>query len=245
MHLRDAFESEGVATAHIDGNTPKSERDEILEKLDSGAIQVVTNCDVLLEGWDCPSVSCAVIARPTKSYGLFLQMGGRIIRKADAKNDAIIIDHAGAVYRHGFIEDAGEWSLDPDTPIEERLALKTDQEREPVTCRECFSVYEAARSCPNCGWTPSPQARDVNMKEGRLREVKRKKVKKGARQAEWDNCLWRCIKTNKKIGVAAHMYKKKFGVFPQGLKMLPSGKAEWNMLAGDFYAYKREQEVRD
>lgn len=243
MHLCEEFRKAGVAAAHIDGSTPKRQRDEILRDLETGVLQTVTNCDVLLEGWDCPSVSSAILARPTKSYGLYLQMAGRVIRSFDGKDDCIIIDHAGAVYRHGFVEDAGCWSLDPDTKIEDRRGEKEEKDKEPVTCRECFTVYEAQQHCPNCGWVPSVQSKEINMKEGRLREVKRKPKKRDDRQTEWNNCMWRCIKTGKKIGVAAHMYRKKMGVWPQGLESLPNGKAEWNMMAGDFYERYKERHV--
>ena len=92
IHLRDAFRSAGVAAEHIDGDTPKDERDLILERLAAHEIQVVTNCAVLQEGWDMPVVSCCVLARPTKSVGLFLQMAGRILRPSPGKQDACIAD---------------------------------------------------------------------------------------------------------------------------------------------------------
>lgn len=240
LHLAQEFERAGVRVEHLDGKTPKRERDETLQKFAAGDIQVITNCDVLLEGWDCPPVSCAVLARPTKSYALYLQMAGRVLRAWEGKDDCIIIDHAGAVYRHGFVEDAGDWSLDKDEKIEDRKKRSNEEKDALVTCRECFTVYEAQPSCPKCGWTPTTQAREVNMAEGRLREVPRVVKKKDDRQKLWDDCLWRCIKTGKKVGVAAHMYRKKTGVWPSRLQCLPEGKAEWGMQAGDFYAYWKQ-----
>ena len=50
--------------------------------------------------------------------GLYRQMIGRVLRPAEGKPDAIILDHSGAVFRHGFVEDPVEWTLDPDRHAE-------------------------------------------------------------------------------------------------------------------------------
>jgi len=104
IHLRDEFIASGVRAEHIDGGTPKDEREATLARLASGAIDVVANCMVLTEGWDMPAVGCCILARPTKKLGLFRQMVGRVLRTAPSKVDAIILDHSGAVFRHGLPE---------------------------------------------------------------------------------------------------------------------------------------------
>ena len=58
VHLRDEFVKSGVRAEHIDGGTPKLERDATLARLASGEIELVTNCMVLTEGWDMPEVGC-------------------------------------------------------------------------------------------------------------------------------------------------------------------------------------------
>src|SRR5215208_2163647 len=63
-------------------------------------------------------VSCCILARPTKKIGLNRQMIGRVLRPAEGKTDAIVLDHSGAVFRHGFVEDPVEWTLDPDRAAE-------------------------------------------------------------------------------------------------------------------------------
>src|SRR5262249_48190675 len=103
-----------VRAEHLDGSTPKTERDAILARLRSGETEIVTNCAVLTEGWDMPAVGCLILARPTKQLGLFRQMVGRVLRPAEGKTDAIILDHSGAVYRHGLPEDHVEWTLAVD-----------------------------------------------------------------------------------------------------------------------------------
>ena len=101
-HIAEEFVKAGVRAEHLDGATPTKERDAILARLASGETEVVSNCMVLTEGWDMPAIGCLILARPTKQMGLFRQMIGRALRPADGKPDAIILDHSGAVFRHGL-----------------------------------------------------------------------------------------------------------------------------------------------
>lgn len=105
ISIRDEFVKAGVKCEHLDGKTPKSERDTILERLKSGETQVVVNCMLLTEGVDVPEASCIILARPTKQLGLYRQMAGRGLRLASDKLNLILIDHAGACFRHGLLED--------------------------------------------------------------------------------------------------------------------------------------------
>jgi superfamily II DNA or RNA helicase len=69
IHIRDEFIKAGVRAEHLDGGTPKDEREAILARLASGDTEVVTNCMVLTEGFDCPDICCIILARPTKKMG--------------------------------------------------------------------------------------------------------------------------------------------------------------------------------
>jgi superfamily II DNA or RNA helicase len=113
-HITAEYNKAGIKAEHIDGNTPKGERDAILAQLAFGVTQVVVNCKVLTEGFDLPDVGCLVMARPTKQQGLYRQMVGRGLRPAPNKTSLIVIDHSGAIYRHGPVEDPIEWTLEPD-----------------------------------------------------------------------------------------------------------------------------------
>ena len=68
---------------------------------------------VLTEGFDLPDMGCIILARPTKKMGLYRQMIGRGLRPADGKSDVVILDHSGAVFRHGLPEDRVAWTLGP------------------------------------------------------------------------------------------------------------------------------------
>lgn len=86
------FRSHGIASQPIYGDMPMSEREAILKDFREGHIRVVCNCQVLIEGFDAPDVSCIIVGRPTKSKGLYQQMVGRGLRLFPNKNDCIVLD---------------------------------------------------------------------------------------------------------------------------------------------------------
>ena len=153
IHLRDEFLKAGVRAEHVDGSTPKAERDATLQRLAAGEIELVTNCMVLTEGWDCPEVSCVILARPTRHMGLFRQMIGRVLRPAPGKTDAVVIDHAGAVLEHGFVEDAVEWTLDPDLRAKSatHVARCAPSGAKVLECTQCGGLRVGGQ-VPNFSW---------------------------------------------------------------------------------------------
>lgn len=88
--LANRFNESGVPAAAIWGDDP--ERESKLERHRNGEFQVIVNCAVLVEGYDDPSISCVLLARPTKSPILFAQMVGRGTRLAHGKSDLVVID---------------------------------------------------------------------------------------------------------------------------------------------------------
>lgn len=91
-----AFRTGGISAAAVDGSTPMDERRKILTQFGAGEIQVVANCAVLTEGYDNPAVSCVVVARPTRSRSLYVQMIGRGTRRHPDKQDCLVLDVVGA-----------------------------------------------------------------------------------------------------------------------------------------------------
>jgi superfamily II DNA or RNA helicase len=219
VHITREFLAAGVRAEHIDGSTPKEERDATLKRLKSGDIDVVCNCMVLTEGWDCPEASCCILARPTKSMGLFRQMIGRILRPAPGKTDAIVIDHSGAVRRHGFVEDAVEWTLDPDLKAEtpEHKANKNGSTDRLKDCPKCEAIMTAGKPCFNCGYFPVPRAEAIVFEDGDLGEVGRDGSVSAPKHDpnEWHAMLAHIANENEyKPGWVAHKFKEKFGRFP-------------------------------
>ncbi|MFD4259983.1 DEAD/DEAH box helicase [Streptomyces sp. NPDC058534] len=95
-----ALEAAGITAAPVWGDMGREERRAALARYAAGDVQVLTNCMVLTEGFDAPHTSCAVIARPTKSASLYVQMAGRALRPAPGKSDALLLDVMGASTRH-------------------------------------------------------------------------------------------------------------------------------------------------
>jgi DNA repair protein RadD len=221
IHLRDEFITSGVRAEHIDGNTPKDERDATLARLAAGEIDVVCNCMVLTEGWDMPEVGCCILARPTRKMGLYRQMIGRVLRPAPGKIDAIILDHSGAVFRHGLPEDHVCWTLDPD-----KTARSPDHEaRKPevfggpklLDCTQCGALRQGGKACPNCGFLPVRKPEIVRVREGDLALVTAsgKPGKAALDEAEWHAMLVAlAIEKGYNLGWAAHKCREKFGRYP-------------------------------
>lgn len=217
IHIKERFVEAGIVAEHIDGKTPKNERDEILKAFDRGDIQLISNCMVLTEGWDCPRCDCLVLARPTKSIGLYLQMAGRALRPYPGKEDCLIIDHSGAVYEHGFVDDPVPWVLDKSRKIQDSIGAY--QRKRPLTCAICGAVYSGQRFCPECGHIPETQPKVLDTHDGDLVEV----TSVGYESHEYsyaDKMRWfsglayYCEEKGYKPGWARHAFKEKFGHWP-------------------------------
>jgi superfamily II DNA or RNA helicase len=223
IHLRDEFVAAGVKAEHIDASTPKPERDATLARLASGEIELVTNCMVLTEGWDMPEVGCCILARPTKKMGLYRQMIGRVLRPAPDKTDAVILDHAGAVFRHGFAEDHVEWTLDPDRRAESREHRQREANgfaSRAIECTNCGAIREGGKACFYCGFLPQRPAQHLMIEAGELglvdgsRRVKTD-VDDPAVRAQWHAMLAHiAAERGYKPGWVSHKYREKFGVWP-------------------------------
>ncbi len=149
QHIRDQFRAAGIAAEHLDGETPKGEREAMLGRFHRGETIVLCNMGVLCEGYDEPLAKCAIVARPTKSRSLWFQQFGRVLRTIDGRPDitsAIILDHAGCADEHGL----------PEWTTEEDYSLEDDRKKRATigtrTCTRCYKVCRAgARVCDHCG----------------------------------------------------------------------------------------------
>lgn len=101
--LAAAFGAAGIAARAVSGATPADERRATLAAFHAGDIPVLTNCNVLTEGWDEPATDCILMTRPTKSRALYTQMVGRGARRAAGKSDCLIIDYCDSTSRHQLV----------------------------------------------------------------------------------------------------------------------------------------------
>jgi len=148
----DAFRSAGVTSAVISGQTPREERRQIFEDFRLGRTTVLCNCMVLTEGTDLPWASCAIIARPTRSAPLYIQMVGRVLRPWEGKKDAVVIHVAGAGGKISTLVDLEPGAVDEVregeglTEAEDREELEAADEasRTEIRCRQVLKLSEVS-----------------------------------------------------------------------------------------------------
>jgi DNA repair protein RadD len=163
--LVEEMTAAGIEAVHLDYKTPSEERDRALAAFGAGDIRVVSSVGILTEGFDQPAAEVAIVARPTKSLSLHLQMLGRILRPAHGKQRALVHDHGGNLLRHGLIEDERDYS--PSATPGRVVAVHT--------CSFCNLMFSSLRrgNCPNCGQliAPPPEERIVVKPRRSKREV--------------------------------------------------------------------------
>ena len=144
------FNNAGIPAALITAKTPDKERAGILDKFESRQLLQLVNVDIFGEGFNLPAIEVISFARPTASYGLFVQQFGRALRVLEGKTHAIIIDHVGNVQRHGLPTQIKDWTLDRREKVSKG---KHDPDKMMLkVCKKCTGVYEAFHiKCPYCG----------------------------------------------------------------------------------------------
>lgn len=161
------FREAGITASSIDGGMDKVLRQQVLASFSSGDILVLTSCDLVSEGFDVPAIEAAILLRPTKSLGLYLQQVGRALRIFPGKDEAIILDHANAVRTHGFPDDDRAWSLQGS---EKRKNAKKSEI--PVkSCPQCFATVPSAVTHCGCGHEFQVVSREIEEVEGDLVEM--------------------------------------------------------------------------
>ncbi len=140
-HITAEFIAAGISAATVTGDTPKAEREAIIADWRAGFIEVCVNVFVFVEGFDFPDLACVVLARPTQSVTMYLQMVGRVMRPSPNKSVSLIIDHAGCCQLHGQPHLHREWTL-------EGMAKKRKDDSVGLqqVCQPCGMVFEASPS---------------------------------------------------------------------------------------------------
>lgn len=140
------FNTHGIIAEHIDGETPKKERDNIIKRFRDGEIKILCNVDIISEGFDVPDCECVILLRPTKSLILYTQQAMRCMRYKPQKR-AIIIDHVNNIDRFGFPDSDREWLLDGHPH------KKREGGEQPLkVCKNCFAAVPInTLVCPKCG----------------------------------------------------------------------------------------------
>jgi len=139
--LCDAFRAAGVRAEPVWGAMDRDSRRDVLRRFKDGELDVVTNCGVLTEGFDAPVTSCIVMARPTKSRGLYCQMVGRGTRLFPGKVDLLVIDCADATPKGEPLQTLADLTV--DRPIDPETGAPQDEPEEEAA--EPFDKDDAPR----------------------------------------------------------------------------------------------------
>jgi superfamily II DNA or RNA helicase len=99
-NIAAAFQEQGVSAAAVWGDMDDDERKKTLAAFSAGEVQVLSNCQLLTEGYDAPEIGVVMMARPTKSRGLYVQCVGRGLRLAPGKESCILLDFVDVSRRH-------------------------------------------------------------------------------------------------------------------------------------------------
>ena len=217
--IQRRFDEAGIGAGYIDAFTKSDERKAIRRQLDRGEIKVVCNVGCLTKGVDW-AIGCIVLARPTKSEMLYVQMVGRGLRVNEGIPDCIILDHADNTLRMGLVTDVDELPREMCTAKKGERSKSEKPVALPKECPKChYLKAPKVRECPGCGFVAERQT-DVKEADGELVEVAQGKTKAPSsdEKRSWIGQLnSMASERGYSSGWVANTYKKKFGTWPGSL----------------------------
>jgi len=230
------FRAAGIATEVVTAETPIEDRKVIYARFAEGIVRVLWNVGVLGAGFDS-DVRCIIWAKPTKSERTWVQGVMRGSRTAKGKTHCKLFDHSGTYYRLGCPTEIEYFELhDGSDGMEEaRKAVKEKREKstEGKTCSQCLRIKEAGEYvCRRCGHKPLAGEITVDVDESiGLKAVGKAKQKAKVTYEEKQNFYSEVLGYRKERansgkcysdGWVSNTYKKRFGVWPKGLKSTPT-----------------------
>lgn len=227
--IQSDFSDVGIASEVIHANTEIEERESIFKRLEDETLKIVISVGCLTEGFSIKKISCLINARPTKSKAKWIQGAGRVLRYLPGKH-AIIFDHGGTALTLGLPEDIQIDELCDGKKAESvsEAQKKKEYEALPKACNRCGVLKEPKEVvCHNCGYKQVHKedievARDLGLAVF-AGEKKKAEPTKADKQKFWSELLgWQLAQqmNGKAVskGRISHIYKEKFGVFPQSLE---------------------------
>ena len=158
----EILKDHGFNAAEVNGNSP--DRAEILDDFSNGRYNVLCNSMILTEGWDCPSVDCVLVLRPTKIRSLYVQMVGRGMRLSPGKKDLLLLDFLWLTERHDLCRPS------PLVSKDENIAKKIDEKLQDPD--EAFDLMEAEEEAERDILTERETALARQLEEMRQRKAK-------------------------------------------------------------------------
>lgn len=241
----EAFGAAGIAAAHVDADTSDAERDRIFEGLADGSVKVVSNVGIIREGVDIPCLGCCQFYMDPPGRVAFLQGCGRIMRPFPGKKHGVLIDHAGAIFRHGFPDEDTEWTLMGN--VDAAFQKKHDEggTEKALYCKHCELLYHGSLNCPQCGRTPAKPPKSIfaapalDATNEVLTEAERGHTRsvfvREERVQHWLRCLATALHRNGSFGMAAQVYRRKYDGWPDDdFPCMPENR-RWKDKVSDVY----------
>lgn len=229
QEVQAQFLRAGIPAGYVDAYTKVEEREDLVAQLKTGHLSVICNIGTMTTGVDAPFVSCIIMARPTKSEMLFIQIVGRGLRQdpESGKTDCLILDHSNTALNLGRPDEIhydSFVSAKAATAAEKRKQEK--EKKKPRLCPCCqFVLLPKESDCPSCGYKFPPPVSNVAVQDGALAELGRKgkvgKYERDDKQSWYSGLLWIANDRGYNKGWVAHKYKEAFGVWPKGLDERP------------------------
>jgi DNA repair protein RadD len=241
------FEREGIKVAHLDGETPETDRRSAIKALAKGEIEILFNVNILLEGVNIPEAKCVIHARPTQSLTLWRQSACRILTPwEDEKFGAVrplLLDHAGNTERLDLPHIDLNWSL-TSRPVRRNGAAQMK------ICKACFAYVEVGKTlCPHCGFEfPRYDPRPTQETAAEL--VARSSEPEDAKKLYFAKMVQMAQSKGFSPGFASVKYKEHYGVWPprpwsDAIKIDFSHNKLWQEQQARRLAKKAEREARE
>jgi superfamily II DNA or RNA helicase len=180
-HVAEQFRKADVAALALDGGTDKDLRRMAVKDFRDGKIKVMASCDLFSEGFDVENVHAGILLRPTASEGLWRQQIGRVLRPAQGKSHALILDHVNSTMKFGMPADPREWTLEGDADRRKKKPAPGIR-----VCPKCFAASPSRASvCVDCGTPFEVKPRqNVEEREGELVELTAEQIAKKRERRE-------------------------------------------------------------
>lgn len=149
--LAEAFRAEGIAAIAVDGSSKDADREQAIADSRAGRVQVLCNAMLFTEGTDLPWINCVVLARPTQSGTLYVQMVGRGLRPYPGQRDCLVLDVVGVGGKHKLASLVDLTGAPPAEGMPDDLLQYVDDLEEGI---------ELGEAGPGMAWREEPGGAD-------------------------------------------------------------------------------------
>lgn len=215
-HVAEQARGAGLRATAVNGESHNDIRAQAIKDVQSGAIHMLVNCGLFIEGLDAPALTCMGDLAATKSLSRFRQKIGRIMRTHHGKEYAIILDHVGNCMRHGLPDGDIDWML-------EGLKKRPPGGPSLKTCPACYGHHLSIDpECPHCGYIypethagrEQPQidtnGQLIQITELEAKAIRKQELKKSVKKARsLDQLLLVAKQFNMSDKWAANMWRSK------------------------------------